>query len=388
MRRWILGWTLGLAAVLAAGCSDATEPVAPTLPDAATAERRVVDFSSARAGAVYLMSNAAGPNEVLVFDRAPNGTLSAASPVATGGLGTGVGLGNQGALALTRDGRWLLVVNPGSDDVSVLRVTNHGLELSDRAPSGGSRPVSVTVHGSVVYVLNAGVPNNISALRLGPGGKLHTLSGSSRPLSGDDVGPAQIGFSPTGRVLVVTEKATNLITTYTVGFGGRASAPSSTPAAGLTPFGFAFDRLGLLIVSEAGGGEDASTVSSYRVWWNGSVNVLDGAVPTTETAACWIAVSKDGRFAYSTNGGSGTVSGVRVRPGGDLELLDADGVTGNTGPGSTPLDAAFSTDGRYLYVLSSGLHEVSVFRQGHDGSLTPLAGAGGLPETANGMAAR
>lgn len=387
MRRWILRSILGLTAVLAAACTDVPDPTAPAASETTASLSRFDGFNSG-SGAVYLMSNAAGPNEVLVFQRDPDGSLTAGDPVATGGQGTGMGLGNQGALALTKDGRWLIVVNPGSDDISVLRVTRYGLELVDRAPSGGSMPISVTVHRNLVYVLNGGEPNNISGLRLGRGGKLHPLPGSTRPLSGDAVGPAQIGFSPNGRVLVVTEKGTNLITTYNVGFAGWASAPTSTPAAGETPFGFAFNRRGLLIVSEAfGGAPDASTVSSYRVGWHGSVSVVDGAVPTTETAACWIVVSKDNRFAYSTNGGSGTVSGLRIDRRGGLELLDADGVTGDTGPGSTPLDAAFSSNGRYLYVLSSGLSEVSVFHQNHDGSLAALPSAIGLPATANGMAA-
>jgi 6-phosphogluconolactonase (cycloisomerase 2 family) len=388
MRRWTLGAILGLAALLSAACADATDPVAPLEPETVTAENGRSDFSVGRPGAVYLMSNAAGPNEILVFERAADGSLTAADPVATGGEGTGAGLGNQGALALTDNGRWLVVVNPGSDDVSVLRVTAHGLVLTDRAPSGGDQPISVTVHRDLVYVLNGGTPNSISALRLGNNGKLYPMPGSSRPLSGEAVGPAQIGFSPTGRVLVVTEKGTNMLTTYRVGRRGWASGPTSTPAAGETPFGFAFNRLGLLIVSEAfGGAPDASTVSSYRVGFDGSVRVLDGAVPTTETAACWIAISKNGRYAYSTNGGSGTISGVRVGFRGNLELLDDDGVTGDTGAGSTPLDAAFSGNGRYLYVLTAGLSEVSVFSQGADGSLTALPGAGGLPATANGMAA-
>ena len=388
MKRWILGSILGLAALQSAACADATDPVAPPASETVTAANGVAHFSAGRPGAVYLMSNAAGPNQILVFERAANGTLTAAAPVATGGMGTGSGLGNQGALALTDDGRWLLAVNPGSDDVSLLRVTPHGLVLSDRAPSGGDLPISVTVHDNLVYVLNGGTPNTISALRLGHDGRLAPLPGSSRSLSGAAVGPAQIGFSPTGRVLVVTEKGTNMITTYTVGRGGWASGPTSSPAAGQTPFGFAFDRAGLLIVSEAfGGAPDASTMSSYRVGWNGEVRVLDGTVATTETAACWIVVSKNGRYAYSTNAGSGTISGMRVGFRGNLELLDADGVTGNTGPGSSPLDAAFSGNGRYLYVLASGHAEVGVFREEADGSLTALPSAGGLPATANGMAA-
>jgi 6-phosphogluconolactonase (cycloisomerase 2 family)/predicted small secreted protein len=372
-----------LAGLLAAACSDTVEPAGP---DAAEIGTTVAAASQSSTGAVYLMTNAAGPNEVVILRRAANGALTAADPVATGGAGTGAGLGNQGALALTGDGRWLLVVNPGSDDVSLFRVGPHGIELTDVAPSGGDQPISVTVHGSVAYVVHAGSPNGISGLRIS-GGSLQPIAGSTRPLSGDQVGPAQIGFTPHGDVLVVTEKGTNMITTFTVGSDGVASAPTSYPAAGQTPFGFAFDAQGTLIVSEAFGGmPDASTVTSYDVS-GGVVEVLDGPVALTETAACWIAISPNGRFAYSTNTGSGTVSGLAIGAKGSLELLDADGVTGVTGMGSGPLDAAFARGGRFLYVLSSGLAEVSAFRVGAHGDLTPL-GNTPVPAGANGMAVR
>src|SRR5437667_8643792 len=119
------------------------------------------------AGAVYTLTNASSGNAVLVFARDAEGGLSPAGWFATGGLGTGVGLGNQGALALSPDNRWLFAVNPGSDDVSVFAVTDSGLQLTDRLPSGGRHPISVTVHKRLLYVLNAGrsvgASDNISA---------------------------------------------------------------------------------------------------------------------------------------------------------------------------------------------------------------------------------
>jgi 6-phosphogluconolactonase len=369
------------AGVLLSSCAD---QIAPTAPSVDASFQRSENTSSTAAGAVYLMSNANGANQVLVYRRSPDGSLTAEAPVATGGQGTGSGLGNQAAVVLSEDGRWLLVVNPGSDDVSVFRVRPSGLELTDVQGSGGDMPVSVAIHGSLVYVLNAGSPNNVSGFRLGNDGSLSPLAGSSRPLSAASTGPAQVGFNPRGDVLVVTEKGTNMITTYLVGADGLLSAPDPQASAGQTPFGFGFDHRGLLIVSEATSG----SVSSYRVGRDGGLSAIDPVVSTTETAACWIAVSRNGRFAYSTNGGSGSVTGFRIGHDGSLHLLDEDGRTGVTGPGSTPLDAAFSVGGRYLYVLSSGLHEVSVFRFGSDGSLTPMPGASGLPATANGMAAR
>lgn len=392
------------AALTAVACSDGTGPSVPSDdgPGAATAVGARgpgagdhlplagrPPYPVPDPGRVYLMSNAAGPNEVLVFRRGPDGSLESAGAVATGGSGAGAGLGNQGAVTLTEDGRFLLVVNPGSDDVSVFAVGPGGIRLTDVEPSGGAMPISVAVHRRLVYVLNGGAPNGIAGFRLHPDGTLSALPGSDRPLSGPAVGPAQVGFVPGGRALVVTEKGTNTITTYAVGRDGLASPPMPHPAAGETPFGFAFDRRGRLIVSEAfGGAPDASTASAYAVDRNGDLRLLDGPEATTETAACWVAIPSRGTFAYTTNTGSGSVTGFRIDPRGDLTRLDADGVTGVTGPGSMPIDAAFSRDGRFLYVLGSGSHELTEFRLGPRGGLTALGAVSGLPAAANGLAAR
>jgi 6-phosphogluconolactonase (cycloisomerase 2 family) len=334
------------------------------------------------------MSNQTGGNEVLVYDRAADGSLTPAGTVATGGTGTGGGLGNQGAVTLTDDGRWLLVVNAGSNDVSVFAVRPNGLQLTDRVSSGGMRPISVTTHGNLVYVLNAGGDGNIAGFSFGNDGSLTSLAGSSRPLSAAGVAPAQIGFDRGGDVLAVTEKASNMITTYLIGPNGLPSAPIANASAGQTPFGFSFDHRGRMVVSEAfGGAVDASTSSLYEVGRDGILRVLDGAVPTTETAACWIIISQDGRFAYATNGGSGSVSGFQIGSQGDLTLLDSDGRTGVAGPGTTPLDGAISRGGRYLYVLLAGTSEVGVFEVGADGGLTLSSTVAGLPAGANGMAA-
>src|SRR5207249_7929677 len=159
--------------------------------------------------ALPIFTNQVAGNSVAVFARAADGTLSAAGSVATGGTGTGAGLGSQGALALSDDGRWLFAVNAGSNDVSVFRVGRDGLSLLDRTSSGGTRPISLTVHGHVLFVLNAGGDGNISGFALGTTGALTPISGSTRSLSGTNVGPAQVSFSPDGRRLVVTEKTTN-----------------------------------------------------------------------------------------------------------------------------------------------------------------------------------
>lgn len=339
-------------------------------------------------GAVYTMSNAASGNEVLIYERRKTGALKSAGAVATGGLGTGGGLGNQGGLILDPANRWLFAVNAASDDVSVFAVEEDGLSLVDVEFSNGVRPVSLTVHDDLLYVLNAG-SDEITGFRVGADGSLAPLPGSTRPLSGASTGPAQVQFNTDGNVLVVTEKATNRIVTFTVDADGYASGPMVHDSVGATPFGFAFGKRDILLVSEAAGGaEDASSVSSYRVSGDGGLDVIEGGVATTETAACWVVVSSDGRFAYTTNTGSGSLSGYRVGFGGELSLLRRNGVSGRTGRDSGPIDMALSNDARNLYTLNAGNHSISAFRLGARGQLERLRSQKGLPPGANGLAAR
>lgn len=343
-------------------------------------------------GAVYIASNAADANAVMAFDRRPNGRLNANPQLfPTGGVGTGTGLGNQSGVLMSNDGRFLFVVNAGSDEISVFRVLQDGLNLLSVTPSGGQRPVSLTQHGRLLYVLNAGGAvggkDMIAGFRIHPRGELELMPDSIRPLSADSTGPAQIAFA-TPWALVVTEKGTSTIDTFTVDGNGEAAAPLPQPSIGMTPFGFAAGPHNTVLVSEAfGGAPDGSAVTSYRIHRDGLLEVLAPSVPTMETAACWVAVSKDGRFAYTTNTGDGTVSGFAIEDDGGLTLLDPDGKTGRTGGG--PIDMDFSIDGRNLYTLNSADGTITVFRlKKKRGALKRLQTVPGLPAGANGLAAR
>jgi 6-phosphogluconolactonase len=350
-----------------------------TSADASAQERRF-PFP----GAVYTMSNATEGNRILMFDRLPDGRLVSAGSVSTRGTGTGAGLGNQGGLVLTRNERWLLAVNAASDSISVFEVRRNGLQLRDVELSGGDQPISVTEHRGLVYVLNA-LSDSITGFRLRRDGRLIPIDGSTRSLSSTGTDPAQIEFTPDGAVLVVTEKATNSIVTFTVDHRGLPGMARVLPSNGATPFGFAFGKRDQLFVSEAfGGAPDASATSSYTVDEDGVLTTVSPSVPTTETAACWVAVTPNGRFAYVTNTGSGSVSGYEIDFDGTLALLDPNGRTGVTGEGSAPIDMAITDNGRFLYTLNSGTRTIGVFRIDNDGSLErrpfvlALAGANGL----------
>jgi 6-phosphogluconolactonase (cycloisomerase 2 family) len=374
-----------LCAVVLSACSMDNN----STPSIASPDQASLDRSSQSVGQVFTMSNAAAGNSVLVFARGADGSLSAAGTYATGGTGTSGGLGNQGGLSLDESGHTLVVVNAGSNDISAFRVSESGsLDLTDRIASGGSMPISVTISHGLVYVLNAGGAGGIAGFRLEQG-KLLAIANSARPLSGAGVGPADISFDPSGQWLVVTEKNTNRLSTYAIGIDGAASGPTSTMASGITPFGFAFTHSGTLIVSEAfGGAPNGSAVSSYANNGNGTWSVISGSVPTTETSACWIAITESGRFAYTTNAASGTITGYAVNNGA-LTRLNADGVTANIGTGSAPSEMALSRNSQFLYALSGGLHAIVAYTVSSDGTLTPIAGgAAGLPSAADGLAAR
>jgi 6-phosphogluconolactonase (cycloisomerase 2 family) len=187
---------------------------------------------------------------------------------------------------------------------------------------------------------------------------------------------------------VVTEKATNLIDTYLVGHDGLAGAPNPQPSNGVTPFGFDFGLRGDLIVSEAFGGPPSgdAAASSYRIEADGSLRLISGSVGNTQTAACWAVVTQNGRFAYTANTPSGSISGYRIDQDGSLSLVDADG---RTGVAPRPLDMALSHNSRYLYAFNPGFGTVSAFRVEADGGLTHLGDTDAvLPGSANGIAAR
>jgi 6-phosphogluconolactonase (cycloisomerase 2 family) len=375
----MLAATLSRLARLAAG-SLLLLSLAAAGPAAAAPHRQ--------AGAVYVQTNAAGSNAVAVFARAGDGRLTFTGTVATGGLGTGSGLGSQGALAASADGRWLFAVDAGSDQISTMRVAPDGaLRLVGVAGSGGDQPTSLTVHGRLLYVLNAGGPPNVTGFVIGPRGGLAPLAGSTRPLSAADVAAAEVRFSPDGDHLVVSEKSTSLLDVYPVGRDGRAGPPRVQPSAGTTPFGFAFDPRGHLIVSETfGGAAGASAASSYRLRRDGRLVTVSASAPTAQTFACWVAVAPDGRRAYTANTGSNSVTAFRVARDGSLARLDADGRTGLTGNGPSDLD--LSGDGRYLYNLNGADGTVTAFAVAADGHLRGLGTTGGLPARAAGLVVR
>jgi 6-phosphogluconolactonase (cycloisomerase 2 family) len=346
-----------------------------------------VDAGAGPMGAVYTQSNDPTENQVFVFARAADGTLSPLDVVSTGGRGTNASLGDQGALAWSSDKNLLFVVNAGDNSISELASHADGtLSLVSKIDAGGFDPISVTVSGKSVYVLDAGDSThaaNITGFQIEDAG-LAAVASSTQALSAANPGPAQIAFSPDGKLLVVTEKGTNKIDTFVV-TNGVAGAVHVHDSAGVTPYGFAFGAGGQLVVSEAaGGGDGLSTASSYTLSaTDGAITPVSSAVASSQSAACWAVVA--GTHLFVANAKSNDLASYAVDTYGALTLVG----TGNAAAtGNGPVDLATTAKGDFLYALNGKDASLSIYAVASDGSLTKKTDFGGLPQHAVGLVAR
>ncbi|MGP8249997.1 MAG: lactonase family protein [Candidatus Dormibacteria bacterium] len=338
---------------------------------------------------VFAQTNAASGNQVIVYRHSPEG-LTLVGRYATGGLGaTASGavvdsLASQGSLVFDPAHQVLISVNAGSDSISVFRVGNGGIALNQVLPSEGAFPDSVAVSGQLVYVLNGGGAGVLQGYRFA-GDWLSPIPGSARSLGLANAdhpnyleSPGQVGFTPSGRQLVVTTKASGSdIDVFAVTWNGQLGAATTNASAQPVPFGFTFDSFGRLVVTEAG----SSSITTYDVTPSGGL-IAVATLGDGQAALCWI-IRADG-FYYGANAGSNTLSGYSVGFNGSLALLGSDGgVVANTDAG--PIDMAVSSDGA-LYAEAGAAGAIDEFQIQWNGSLREIGSVTGLGAGIEGIA--
>jgi len=379
-------------------------------------------------GNVYALTNSFVKNEVVIYDRAANGALTEAGRVDTGGIGTNVfesstgmlllgsAAGQSSPIDLGGGSDLLFAANAGSDNISVFQVTATGLRLVEMEPSGGERPISLTVRNGLLYVLNsggtltgaglcnAGAPT-ITGFRVSADGQLTPIPNSTRLLSGGiSAGCTQVSFNPTGNVLIVTEWVGNRIDSFTIGADGTPSGPTVNQPAGATenpagsgPFGFTFDRGGRMLASQNFGQQlGLGGAASYTVGSDGRITPIGGVVHNGSTDPCWMVITPDGRFAYMQQFGPVPFANVGVKPtdrrgftgsfrvGADGALTSLDPQAADNGPGAA--DLAIAGGGRFLYARNALAGTINGFRIEDDGRLTLVTTVAGLPTNGAGGA--
>jgi 6-phosphogluconolactonase len=345
-------------------------------------------------GQLYINDNTSGVNTVAGFDRNADGSLTPlpGSPFAVGGAGPGKGLASQGSLQLSADRRFLLAVDAGSNQISVLRIKPDGsLKTADLVSSNGGDPDSIAVSGDLVYVANAD-PHapNYTGFTLSDGGHLEPIAGSTVSLPAGSQ-PGDVLFSGDGTKLVGTRVGTSLIDSFTVGAGGLLTAAPGSPFAHQPnvygQFGSEFSPTNpsQLFVSNAHdstNGPAPGSVSAYSDAADGTLTPIGNSpFANSGKASCWIEISHDGLNLFTVDTASSTVASYSIAPDGTLTA------TGNTpiknGKGAE--DARLSPDGSTLWVVNAGADTVNGFSV-NGGSLTelpssPTPGPGGATPT-------
>ncbi len=363
------------AVALSAGLVTAGSLAAASSASAATGTVGSASSSSAHTGAghaVFVLSDDTAGNSVIAFSRAAGGTLIRQRTFTTGGLGariTGAAvdpLASQSGLTYDQAHGLLYAVNAGSNSLSVFAVRGTFLKLLQVVPSGGSLPVSVSVQGDLVYVVNAGDAGSVAGFRI-VGRHLRPIDRSVRSLGLPNVGnpnflqtPAQVAITPDAKHLLVTTKKNATVLVWTLDRFGRPSANPTVNTVGGVPFAIAFDSRGTILLANAAG-----TLGSYAIGHDGVLTTVSAPVADSQAATCWLTTA--GRYAYTANAGSGTISSFTVGADGAISLLAAGGVAATTGPG--PIDLV--ADGGTLYVENGGDGSLSSFGVGADGSLAP-----------------
>ena len=282
-------------------------------------------------GYTYINDNTATSNTIAGFDRHADGSLTpiAGSPFLAGGAGLGAGLASQGAIQVTSDGRYLLAVDAGSNQISVLRITAKGVPVLVGQPvdSGGIQPVSVAVSRTgLVYVANSGTGGSgYSGFRLHPQGNLTPIPHSTVTVP-DGSGVGDVFFNSVGDRLVGARTGSSLIDSFVVLPNGRLLAAPGSPFAGqgLGQLGSEFSPANpsRLFVSNAHNGAGLGTVSAYHDGRHGQLTSIGSSpYPDGQTAPCWVEISHNGKYLFTVNTGSGTISSYAINRDGSLALI-------------------------------------------------------------------
>ena len=328
--------------------------------------------------AVYVQANESAGNRVVAFRRESDGSLSELGAYDTGGRGDGKPhLTSQGSVVLTADGSHLLVTNAGSGDLSVFTVDEDALSLAATVTTG-SAPKSVAEHAGVVYVLNTGQPSLV-------GFRLDGLEQIGEFPLDEASDPAQVGFTPDGASIVVTDRGANAIVQFPVDEAGQLGDGHISPSSGPTPYGFVFAGDTLVVTEAFGAAKGKAAASSYRLK-AGEATPVSRSVGNGRSEICWAVATSDGRYAFTTNFADGAISRWAIAGDGSITLEDA--TAGVAIDGHTGLrDEDLSGDGKFLYAIDADSRRVFGWAVRNGGTLDLVGSWADLPATAAGLAA-
>jgi 6-phosphogluconolactonase len=317
------------------------------------------------AGFLYTVD--AGQDDVSEYAIGSSGGLTPLLPqiVATG----------NGAMeiAVTPDSTSAYVTNKWTGTVSQYTINRlDGVLIPKTPPSvaAGTEPIgiAVTPDGRSVYVAN-NVDATVSQYDVDP------VTGALTPKLPATVStgsfPAAVAVTPDGKSAYVLAADGSTISQYTIDQSTGALTPK-TPATvptGSAPLGIAVPPDGRTVyVTDAGLGIAGTTgaVWQYSVGAAGTLTALSPATIDTDAGARAIAVSPDGKSAYTANFGGNDVTQYTTDPTtGALSFKFPENVNAGSGP------SAIAVTGTSAYVANYNDNTLSVYDISANGTLTP-----------------
>ena len=371
-------------------------------------------------------------NAIIHYHRSANGTIVEVERVATGGAGSGLlspiyhvprpnHFEGAGSVILTPDHRFLFTTNAGDNSVSSFAVSEDGeLTLLDtkrtgNATNGGAKSLAYAPSSRTLFVVHTFGPDHIRLMSVDGEGKLTPRPErySVNTMDWNNRVPTMAVLSPDGKFLFVGTTFDELpsrknpdgslilwiphkdgalhviasnapdpdgIVVFPVGEDGALREPSFHDARGASPFYIAFlhNRPDTLIIGYAVG----NGVSMGRIDADGKIRV--GPLVPIDTSAglpselCWLAVSPNDRWVFTTNFGYSDISSYRIdgnvlsiakdpaspKVPGDGTFRAIDGVVS-----SGPSDSWISPDGAYLYQIYGNASKLVGYATKPDGSL-------------------
>lgn len=315
------------------------------------------------------------------------------------------------------DNKNVLIANAGDGTISSLRVQDDlSLKLTNVIKAGDIQPTGIASYKNLIYVVSKGKEDssgNIKGYTIDNKGYLKPIANSLRGLTGR---PASVEFTPDGKFLMVVEITTGVIHTYKVESNGLLSdkpvssidSPSSSKERFFAlPIGTKIiprkDGNFTLLVTETRfidsnkqfykSSEEhrlkypflrlfegqTGSVTSYNIDKNGKLSIISPDVLAGdgiwggEQAVCWVTTSTDGKYAWTTNPLTSSISTYKVNNDGSIKLSQQIAYQ-DPAFDEYYLDIDLSADGNYVNTISGNTGKTWVFKINHQNGNLDLVG--------------
>jgi 6-phosphogluconolactonase (cycloisomerase 2 family) len=355
-----------------------------------------------------------GQNAVIAFQRTADGQVTEIGSFQTGGTGVANPQGLLGPddsdkeVIASPDGNLLFAVNQGSNSVAEFRVERGGsLDLVNDAAvgSGGTEPVSLSIAGDRLYVVNRGdevqgqpgtIAPTITVFEFGRHGALTQDVDATTTLA-VGLSPSQLLISPRSNLAFLDTftptpldnvPGANEVVPYRIAADGKlVPVPSGGVGAPVNPpllLGLSHHPSQNIVYAGLTG---AGQVGVFTHDDAGDVK-LAGAVPVQGAAPCWTTVSPDGKFLYTIDTGSNSVGVFSLANPLHPTQIQEFALGGPQNPTNNPAAARETTDfefaldptGQALYVIDHSTDASGNFPQGNALHVLTVAANGTLSE--------